>query len=183
MGLSRVCSIILVNWVFLFVFPWKKTGVMGSSSSSSSSPQVPAMFVFGDSLVDNGNNNYLSSLARSNYMPYGIDFTGGPTGRFSNGKTIIDFLGNFNLLTFLLTFSLVFQSIFNGDVHIHNFAGDFLGLPLLPAFVDTFTGSVDILKGVNYASAAAGILDETGKNLVNKFLFFFLKKLFIKIFF
>jgi len=54
--------------------------------------QVPCFFVFGDSLVDNGNNNGLISIARSNYFPYGIDF-GGPTGRFSNGKTTVDVIG------------------------------------------------------------------------------------------
>ncbi|KAL4351525.1 hypothetical protein GQ457_06G034530 [Hibiscus cannabinus] len=101
--------------------------------------QFPAMFVMGDSLVDNGNNNGLSSLARSNYPPYGIDFQGGSTGRFCNGKTIIDFLG------------------------------DLLGLPLLPAFAITFTGGVYIKTGVNYASAAAGILDESGLNLGDRF--------------
>jgi GDSL-like Lipase/Acylhydrolase len=52
--------------------------------------QASAMFVFGDSLTDNGNNNYLNSIAKSNYYPYGIDFFEGPTGRFSNGKTVID---------------------------------------------------------------------------------------------
>lgn len=60
------------------------------------SPQVPAMFVFGDSLVDVGNNNYLSSFAKSNYYPYGIDFNGGPTGRFTNGRNMVDMLGNLN---------------------------------------------------------------------------------------
>ncbi|KAM7274415.1 hypothetical protein ACFE04_029079 [Oxalis oulophora] len=98
-----------------------------------------AMFVFGDSLVDNGNNNFLDfALAKSNYFPYGIDFPGGPTGRFSNGFTIIDFLG------------------------------ELLGLPLLPSFGSTLSASIDeidILSGVNYASAAAGILEESGKNL------------------
>ncbi|XP_073109036.1 GDSL esterase/lipase At5g45670-like [Elaeis guineensis] len=53
-------------------------------------PQVPCYFIFGDSLVDNGNNNYIASLARANYMPYGIDFPGGPSGRFSNGMTTVD---------------------------------------------------------------------------------------------
>ncbi|GAV88427.1 Lipase_GDSL domain-containing protein [Cephalotus follicularis] len=53
-------------------------------------PQVPCYFIFGDSLVDNGNNNRLRSLARADYPPYGIDFPGGPTGRFSNGKTTVD---------------------------------------------------------------------------------------------
>jgi len=56
-------------------------------------PQVPCYFIFGDSLVDNGNNNQLQSLARANYLPYGIDFAGGPTGRFSNGKTTVDVVG------------------------------------------------------------------------------------------
>lgn len=60
----------------------------------SQQPQrVPALFVFGDSLVDVGNNNFISTLARSNYYPYGIDFRGGPTGRFSNGFNIVDFIG------------------------------------------------------------------------------------------
>ena len=56
-------------------------------------PQVPCYFIFGDSLVDNGNNNRLSSLAKANYLPYGIDFPNGPTGRFSNGKTTVDVIG------------------------------------------------------------------------------------------
>lgn len=55
---------------------------------------LPAMFVFGDSLIDNGNNNDLPSLAKANYLPYGIDFRGGPTGRFSNGYTMVDTIGN-----------------------------------------------------------------------------------------
>lgn len=53
-------------------------------------PQVPCYFIFGDSLVDNGNNNDIASLARANYPPYGIDFPDGPTGRFSNGLTTVD---------------------------------------------------------------------------------------------
>lgn len=62
------------------------------SSQVPGQPQVPAMFVFGDSLIDVGNNNYLSSIAKANYYPYGIDFFQGPTGRFCNGKTVIDVL-------------------------------------------------------------------------------------------
>lgn len=54
---------------------------------------VPAMFIFGDSLIDNGNNNNLPSFAKANYYPYGIDFNGGPTGRFSNGYTMVDEIG------------------------------------------------------------------------------------------
>ncbi|KAM7251749.1 hypothetical protein ACFE04_023632 [Oxalis oulophora] len=52
-----------------------------------------AFFVFGDSLVDNGNNNYLATTARADSPPYGIDYpTGRATGRFSNGFNIPDLI-------------------------------------------------------------------------------------------
>ncbi|PSS29030.1 GDSL esterase/lipase [Actinidia chinensis var. chinensis] len=54
-------------------------------------PQVPCYFIFGDSLVDNGNNNLLPTTAKANYPPYGIDFDG-PTGRFCNGRNMADFI-------------------------------------------------------------------------------------------
>lgn len=62
---------------------------------------VPAMFIFGDSLIDNGNNNNLPSFAKANYFPYGIDFDGGPTGRFSNGYTMVDEIGKFIYTSYL----------------------------------------------------------------------------------
>ncbi|XP_076948630.1 GDSL esterase/lipase At1g29660-like [Bidens hawaiensis] len=55
-------------------------------------PQVPCYFIFGDSLVNNGNNNNLQTQAKADYQPYGIDFPPGPTGRFSNGRTTVDFV-------------------------------------------------------------------------------------------
>ncbi|KAM0040024.1 putative triacylglycerol lipase [Helianthus debilis subsp. tardiflorus] len=97
-------------------------------------PQVPCYFIFGDSLVDNGNNNRIGSLARADYLPYGIDFPSGPTGRFCNGKTIVDAVAK------LLGF----------DDYIPPYAN---------------ASGRAILNGVNYASAAAGIRDETGKQL------------------
>ncbi|XP_051128861.1 GDSL esterase/lipase At5g45670-like [Andrographis paniculata] len=96
--------------------------------------QVPCYFIFGDSLVDNGNNNNIQSLARANYLPYGIDFPGGPTGRFSNGRTTVDIIAE------LLGF----------DDYIPPYAN---------------VRGREILRGVNYASAAAGIRPETGRQL------------------
>jgi hypothetical protein len=58
----------------------------------SESAQAPALFIFGDSLSDNGNNNYIPAIARANYPPFGIDI-GGPTGRFCNGLTFTDYAG------------------------------------------------------------------------------------------
>ncbi|KAK3426526.1 GDSL esterase/lipase At1g33811 [Eucalyptus grandis] len=60
--------------------------------SQQQGPQVPCFFIFGDSLVDNGNNNQILTLARANYRPYGIDFPLGATGRFTNGRTYVDAL-------------------------------------------------------------------------------------------
>ena len=55
---------------------------------------VPALYVFGDSLVDVGNNNYLRlSVARADHPYYGIDFPSHkPNGRFCNGKNAADFI-------------------------------------------------------------------------------------------
>lgn len=75
------------------------------SSISSTLPLAPALYVFGDSLLDSGNNNYLPTLAKANYLPYGADFSQGSTGRFTNGRTVADFIGKF-LLSKLATLSV-----------------------------------------------------------------------------
>lgn len=103
-------------------------------------PQVPCYFIFGDSLVDNGNNNDIASLARANYLPYGIDFPEGPTGRFSNGKTTVDVISE------LLGFE-----------------------DYIPPYAQA--QGQQILRGVNYASAAAGIREETGQQLGGRISF------------
>lgn len=55
---------------------------------------VPAYFAFGDSLADVGTNNFLpQATARANFQPYGKTFFKKPTGRFTNGRNIIDFIG------------------------------------------------------------------------------------------
>lgn len=59
-----------------------------------------ASFIFGDSLVDAGNNNYLTTLSKANISPNGIDFKasgGKPTGRYTNGRTIGDIVGKLSL--------------------------------------------------------------------------------------
>ncbi|KFK41546.1 hypothetical protein AALP_AA2G143300 [Arabis alpina] len=96
--------------------------------------RVPAMFVLGDSLVDVGNNNFIASMDRANYLPYGIDLNSSPTGRFSNGVNFVDMIAQL------------------------------LGISSPPPFADPTTKGNRILGGVNYASAAAGILDESGQN-------------------
>ncbi|MED6108909.1 hypothetical protein PIB30_028514 [Stylosanthes scabra] len=101
--------------------------------STASSQDSPANFVFGDSLVDVGNNNYIPTLSRANYVPFGIDFGGKPTGRFTNGRTIVDIIG------------------------------EELGMGYTPPYLAPTTVGPVILKGVNYASGGGGILNLTGK--------------------
>ncbi|CAN4115230.1 unnamed protein product [Withania somnifera] len=97
-----------------------------------------AFFVFGDSLVDNGNNNYLATSARADSPPYGIDYpTHSPTGRFSNGLNIPDIIS------------------------------EKLGMePTLPYLSPELQGE-KLLVGANFASAGVGILNDTGMQFVN----------------
>lgn len=70
------------------------TFVVGCSLMANGQPLVPAMIIFGDSIVDVGNNNNISTLIKANFPPYGRDFvTHRPTGRFCNGKLATDFTG------------------------------------------------------------------------------------------
>ncbi|CAN6932080.1 unnamed protein product [Brassica oleracea] len=94
---------------------------------------VPAIIVFGDSIVDAGNNDDLITEARCDYPPYGIDFDGGvPTGRFSNGKVPTDILA------------------------------EELGIkPTIPAYRDPNLRQEDLLTGVTFASGGAGYVPLT----------------------
>ncbi|KAG8086647.1 hypothetical protein GUJ93_ZPchr0010g11124 [Zizania palustris] len=113
--------------------------LVAAAAAAARPSLAPALFVFGDSLIDNGNNNNMASLAKANYFPYGIDFAAGPTGRFCNGYTVVDELA------------------------------ELLGLPLVPPYSQA--SGQQLLQGVNYASAAAGILDDSGGNFVGRIPF------------
>lgn len=71
---------------------------------------VPAVFIFGDSTADVGNNNFLpASTAKANFPPNGIDFVHSrPTGRFSNGLNSADFLGTLSSINIYLLFNSFF---------------------------------------------------------------------------
>nr|ABK22816.1 unknown [Picea sitchensis] len=98
----------------------------------------PAYFVFGDSLVDSGNNNYISTTARANSYPYGIDYpTHRPTGRFSNGYNIPDYISMK------------------------------LGAESALPYLDPALRGNALLRGANFASAGVGILNDTGIQFAN----------------
>lgn len=72
-------------------------GVLGGLHVSNGQALVPALFIFGDSVVDVGNNNEIYTIIKSNFPPYGRDFISHtPTGRFCNGKLATDFTGTFH---------------------------------------------------------------------------------------
>ncbi|RZC88303.1 hypothetical protein C5167_016103 [Papaver somniferum] len=122
----QIISFLSILWFVLLLL----------TSSFSDAKTVPLFFIFGDSLVDVGNNNYLHTIAKANVKPYGIDYTpsgGKPTGRFCNGKTFL-------------------------DLTVDEFGGACYPPPSLSLSPD----DDGTLCGVNYASSGGGILNDTG---------------------
>ncbi|KAL9344025.1 hypothetical protein Peur_064456 [Populus x canadensis] len=55
-----------------------------------------ALFIFGDSFYDSGNNIYLNTnIPKLNIFPYGETYFKHPTGRASDGRLIPDFISEF----------------------------------------------------------------------------------------
>ncbi|WVZ58021.1 hypothetical protein U9M48_008335 [Paspalum notatum var. saurae] len=96
-------------------------------------PKIPALLAFGDSIVDTGNNNYLSTMAKANFPPYGREYPSHKaTGRFSDGKITVDFLASA------------------------------LGLKeTLPPYLNKNLTMEDLKSGVSFASAASGYNNAT----------------------
>lgn len=123
---------------------WCGVGLAQQATASSAVVYPFAIFVFGDSLVDGGNNNYLRlSVANAKRLPNGIDFPvpngRTPTGRFSNGLNIPDLIA---LKVGHTTFP--------------------------PPYLAPTTHGATILGGVNYASGGGGILNNTGRIFVQR---------------
>lgn len=51
------------------------------------------LFVFGDSYADTGNTDRNNSESLSWKTPYGITFPRSPTGRYSDGHVLTDYIG------------------------------------------------------------------------------------------
>lgn len=78
----------------LFVVMFYMFDVTAKSQTNYSKFAIPAVIAFGDSILDTGNNDYIETIMKADFRPYGRDFFGGkPTGRFSNGRIPSDFLG------------------------------------------------------------------------------------------
>ncbi|ERM93993.1 hypothetical protein AMTR_s00136p00069360 [Amborella trichopoda] len=94
---------------------------------------VPAIITFGDSAVDVGNNDYLPTIFKADFPPYGRDFVNrSPTGRFCNGKLATDITAE----------TLGFTSF-------------------PPAYLSSQASGKNLLIGANFASGASGYYDKT----------------------
>ncbi|KAM0043525.1 putative triacylglycerol lipase [Helianthus debilis subsp. tardiflorus] len=133
-----ISSITLVNIMVFFLLNLVWGAGTSPTGDARTKNEPRAFFVFGDSLVDNGNNNFLLTTARADSPPYGIDYVSHrPTGRFSNGRNIPDLIG------------------------------EQIGVdPLLP-YLDPELNGKKLLNGANFASAGIGILNDTGFQFVN----------------
>ncbi|XP_018468967.1 GDSL esterase/lipase EXL6-like isoform X2 [Raphanus sativus] len=61
------------------------------SSAAGQNKSFSAVFAFGDSILDTGNNNRLLTVFKGNYWPYGWNYDFKiPTGRFGNGRVFTD---------------------------------------------------------------------------------------------
>uniref|UniRef100_A0ACD6AS65 Uncharacterized protein n=1 Tax=Avena sativa TaxID=4498 RepID=A0ACD6AS65_AVESA len=119
-------------------FSSSAAGARPTTDGENRQPLVNTVYVFGDSLVDVGNNNYLPPPAPRANSPYGMDLPGRPTGRFTNGYNLADVISQ----------RLGFET--SPKAYLSMWPLDKILL-----------GSCQI--GANYASGGSGILDTTGE--------------------
>ncbi|EEF28462.1 zinc finger protein, putative [Ricinus communis] len=94
------------------------------------SNKLPALFVFGDSVFDPGNNNFRNVTIdfKADFWPFGETFFNLSTGRFTDGRIVPDFLSMY------------------------------LNVPLWKPYLAP--GTQNLLHGANFAGGGAAALDE-----------------------
>ncbi|MED6118558.1 hypothetical protein PIB30_003774 [Stylosanthes scabra] len=98
--------------------------------STIASKNVSAVFAFGDSTLDGGNNNHMNTFFRGDHLPYGRDLPQHmATGRFSNGMLSTDY---------------IVQSLGLKDL-------------LPPYYLNPNVSDHDLLTGVTFASGGSGL--------------------------
>ncbi|KAL4362315.1 hypothetical protein GQ457_04G006130 [Hibiscus cannabinus] len=143
--MTRIMNSILIFSLFLLFAPLglarvvpvppfniNQKSLLKTLSLENVKVDLPALYVFGDSFVDAGNNEHFNIQFHRNYTPYGIDFGGKPTGRYTNGRTVVDFIAQI------------------------------VGLPFPPPVLSLSKKDKRIPQtGLNYACGFTGILDLT----------------------
>ncbi|KAM7483936.1 hypothetical protein LguiB_008519 [Lonicera macranthoides] len=118
-------------FILLVLLVTSSTSCLGRVISEKPNP----LFIFGDSLFDAGNNNYINTTIRfqANFWPYGETFFNYPTGRVSDGRIIPDFIA------------------------------EYAKLPLIQPYLQP--QNHEFAYGTNFASAGAGALVETSPGM------------------
>ncbi|KAJ0960947.1 hypothetical protein J5N97_001159 [Dioscorea zingiberensis] len=125
MSSSSSCTNILSILFTFIVF------VLPTSAQQSTGACFTSIIGFGDSISDTGNLIFaLNNSHRVNRLPYGETFFHHPTGRFSDGRLIADFIANA------------------------------LGLPLLTPYLPYYGDGWSFRKGVNFAVAGSTALND-----------------------
>ncbi|CAK7346148.1 unnamed protein product [Dovyalis caffra] len=133
--LSRLASCCLYSTSLFFLLSFVCT--VNSLVKLPPNVTVQALLVFGDSIVDAGNNNNIQTLVKCNFPPYGKDFEGGnPTGRFCNGKIPSDMIAK--------------------ELGIKD---------TIPAYLDPTVQPQDLVTGVTFASGGCGFDPVTPKSV------------------
>ncbi|KAJ0008205.1 hypothetical protein Pint_29417 [Pistacia integerrima] len=127
---SSIRSLLYIMFLLYSSLLIAPTSSQGDESRQANNKHV-AIFVFGDSVYDPGNNNYLHVGIdyKANFTPYGESFFEYPTGRFCDGRIVPDF------------------------------AAMYSNLPLWEPYLQP--GSHNFSNGANFASAGAGVLEES----------------------
>ncbi|XP_078173680.1 GDSL esterase/lipase EXL3-like [Carex rostrata] len=117
--------------IFLIIQQVQQIG----ATAANTTRKAPAILVFGDSIVDPGNNNAILTTIKCNFPPYGQNFPRHlATGRFSNGRIPSDILAS--------------------KLGIKDY---------VPAYLGTNLTEYDLLTGVSFASGACGYDPLTAK--------------------
>ncbi|KAI4304394.1 hypothetical protein MLD38_039914 [Melastoma candidum] len=121
-------SLLVAPVLILLVLLSCSSYVESSALTRALNNTVSALFVFGDSTSDPGNNNYVSTIFKGNFLPYGQDFADHrPTGRFTNGRLASDYIISYTGIK-----------------------------DYVPPYLDPSLSIEELMTGVSFASAGSG---------------------------
>ncbi|XP_006282424.2 GDSL esterase/lipase At5g45960 isoform X2 [Capsella rubella] len=125
---SSALSFIFFFFLLFISFSLSTSKLEPSKHKPTRKQSFSSILVFGDSTVDPGNNNFINTIFKCNFPPYGIDFKNKiPTGRFCNGRLVTDFIASY------------------------------IGVKEnVPAYLDPSLGINELISGVSFASAGSG---------------------------
>ncbi|XP_034209271.1 GDSL esterase/lipase 2-like [Prunus dulcis] len=129
------------------------------------------LFILGDSVFEAGNNNYFNTTARANYKPYGETYFKYPTGRFSDGRQVPDFIAQYAKLPLIPPY-------LQPDLHDLSYGVNFASAGS-GALDGTRQGSVISLKTqlsnfkIVRKSLRKKLGDEKAKSLLSRAVYFF----------